>query len=253
MVDRRFPEDEWALRTLLREVGYRFVESWRALTQDARRTFVGTLVLGFALVIGLETVIALIADARIGETPPQIDLAIAKWFDDSSVTITEVRWFAPYGNALVTWPVMFLAAGMAAWRRSPLRALAFIPGYAVTEVITLLGWVLWSRPRPDLLDGPQISWNSFPSGHVVHTVYIFGLFAWLWSSSTDKTGEKLAAWTMFAFVSAGMCAVRIRTMMHWPSDTLAGTLLASAWLGVVIFAIRRAERAEGAQRGTGTP
>jgi membrane-associated phospholipid phosphatase len=65
--------------------------------------------------------------------------------------------------------------------------------------------------------------------------------AWLWSRSTKSWTERNFA-VLCAAVWIGMIIVgRLRLGVHWPSDMVAGILIALPWLSIVIMLHRYLE------------
>lgn len=143
-------------------------------------------------------------------------------------------------------PIALLALGVTVllWRaRRCIEAsacLAAVVG-AVGLDLALKQW--FHRQRPDVAWalGHESSF-SFPSGHAMLSMAIFGGLAytaghWLWRRRT--AGSRWAAALVGAAVAlliGGIGLSRVYLGVHYPSDVLGGFLGGSLWLGAVIVA-----------------
>ena len=135
---------------------------------------------------------------------------------------------------------------MAVWRGRLLFAIALAFSYLLARLLIWEGWWLWARPRPTLVaEGiASHSAHSFPSGHILLAVYVYGLLTWLWVESTPYRLEQAVAWLVPLTVAAGVGFSRLVLGAHWPSDTIAGFAIGVLYLGLVILALKHAERVQ---------
>ena len=139
---------------------------------------------------------------------------------------TAVTWL---GSLAVLLPLALLAW----WRRRGDRSasfitLALIGASALGHLLKLIA----ARPRPDLFPSlitmPE-DW-SFPSAHAVQ-VTAFAL-AWLLRPGTAPGRIEIAV--LFATVAV-VISSRLYLQVHFPSDVIAGAMLATLW----VFLLRR--------------
>ncbi|MBS3941274.1 MAG: phosphatase PAP2 family protein [Actinobacteria bacterium] len=106
---------------------------------------------------------------------------------------------------------------------------------AVTGAVKLLS----DRPRPDGGLAGTIS-SSFPSGHSVRGMIVYGLIAWFLLRLGSGWLRRLAASAaLLLAVATGLS--RIWLGVHWPTDVVAGYVLGATWL-VLTLAITRPNR-----------
>ena len=83
--------------------------------------------------------------------------------------------------------------------------------------------------HPSLEDILRMDW-SFPSGHTTHAA-AFALGLWLLMRESQSRWRALAGFTLFGLALL-VAASRLHLQVHWPSDVLAGLLVATLWAGV---------------------
>lgn len=108
---------------------------------------------------------------------------------------------------------------------------------------------LMNRPRPvagtDLrVVVAPLGGSSFPSGHVITFVGVYGFLGWLgWTLVRDPAVRVLAAGAPLALVAL-VGPSRVYQGHHWPTDVTASYLLGTTYLIVVVEGYRRAKAAE---------
>lgn len=102
-------------------------------------------------------------------------------------------------------------------------------------------------PRPDVVAQPPTSW-SFPSGHTLKAVVLFGFLSVLIARPlTDR-------WRWLPYSVAGLLIFavalsRLYLGVHWLSDVVGSLTLGLAWVALLGLAYSRHERQPGQWRG----
>ena len=148
------------------------------------------------------------------------------------------------GNLVYMIPLTLSVAIVAIrWRRTVFAA-TVIAGYVLARPLVILGWTLWNRSRPNLIAAGDASppLHSFPSGHMVLALSVYGLLAFAWCRRSASLAER----SLVVLLTATWCGAagfaRLRLGSHWPSDVIAGAILGTAWLMVLVLAVRHGER-----------
>lgn len=137
------------------------------------------------------------------------------------------------GSGYVLGPAAVLLTVLLAWSRR--RESAWLLGItyvgAAASTWGLKQAVERERPtlHPALADFIGFDW-SFPSGHATHAA-AFALGLWL------LLGQNPPRWRALAGVGLAALALlvgasRLHLQVHWPSDVLAGLLVATFWAGL---------------------
>jgi membrane-associated phospholipid phosphatase len=92
------------------------------------------------------------------------------------------------------------------------------------------------RPRPTTATVLQVTEHpgasSFPSGHTIFMTTLVVVIVVCLVYRFVRGWGRAAAWVAGAAVVGGNVIDRIYTGAHWPSDVLAGVLVATAWLSL---------------------
>lgn len=164
--------------------------------------------------------------------------------DESSLSFASGIMLESPGNILITLPVMIAAVAVAVWRGRLLFAIALPFAYVFARLLILEGWWLWDRPRPTLIaDGKAaLQAHSFPSGHILLALYVYGMLTWTWVSASRNLWERIVAWLLPVVVALAVGYSRLVLGAHWPSDTIAGFVIGALFLALVLAVLSRAER-----------
>jgi undecaprenyl-diphosphatase len=243
---------------LIREAILRLHHGWEDRPAAARRRWWWTLLVGFVAVLALSA--ALVWGVRALEESGSLhwEADSVRWIATAPpISFSARMWLEGFGNGLVLWPLILFAAGVAAWNGHPFTSIAILLGYTLAHLPVGLGWWLWDRPRPDIILGgaasPGGAFRSFPSGHTMQAGFAYGILIWLWVRRSGSTLERVSAVLLYLLIVAAVALGRLRVGSHWPSDIVAGFLLALAWLSAVAVALHRARSAHRDVNGEPTP
>ncbi len=145
------------------------------------------------------------------------------WLNYLMLAITETA-----GN-YATIGVIVLAFWL--WRqKAPLNALLLIFSLAGAVLFNSLLKLLFARPRPTIIQQLVVENNySFPSGHTIAAVAIYGLLAvWLWQQRRWWWATLCGLWPLAVALS------RVYLGVHYPSDVLASLAVGSLWIMAVV-------------------
>lgn len=228
----------------------RAAADWRALPVRARRRWAAVLLAGWGVCAVLAAGLAVggrwLAEEGMAAWDREQLLSFLEW---SPMSFQVAIWFEAWGSSAMLIPLTLVAVVVAARAGRSLVALTLAAAYLLHDpLVLLIGW-LWPRARPDLVAGgiaaPPL--HSFPSGHAVQVIAVYGLLAWLWVRRSANVVERLAAVAAVAVVAAVVSLARLRLGTHWPSDVWAALPLGLAWLLVCVLALRAGERAAGGE------
>lgn len=90
------------------------------------------------------------------------------------------------------------------------------------------------RPRPDHLRLITQGGYSFPSGHSMISICVYGLLIYLVIKNINNKKLKVALTILLLLLILSIGLSRIYVGVHYPSDVLAGYLLATSLLIIII-------------------
>ena len=116
--------------------------------------------------------------------------------------------------------------------------------YAGQVILFLSLGNLFARPRPVFTEniGIVISYPSFPSGHMMSAVIMFGLLAYFIVPKISSWAGKAAAILLAVLFVFFIGYSRFFMGAHYITDIIAGTALGVAWVTLVILSIEMISR-----------
>lgn len=206
------------------------------------------LIAGLALSAALSAGLALLVNRVAGGATQAVDEAVVAWA--RAARAPWMDWLALAGAALgsgvATWIV--LAAGtVILWRTrhhysAALLWLAVVGG----RLLSREAKALFDRPRPDPVGweveafGRAIEFPSspsFPSGHALTSVVVFGTLAYLLVRIEPTVRIRRLTLTAAALLILLIGASRVYLGVHYPSDVIAGYLIGLLWATFCAFTI----------------
>jgi membrane-associated phospholipid phosphatase len=243
------PEDvqgrRWALAAAARDTWRRAADGWQATPPAARRHWLQTLAWGWLACALLAAGLAFAGrELAAGGMDARDREQLLAFLADNPMSFQAAIWFEGWGSSAMLIPVTLVAMVAAARRGRALLALTVGAAYLLHDpLVLLMGWI-WPRDRPDLVAGgiaaPPL--HSFPSGHTVQVIAVYGLLAWLWGRRSHRAAERALVVVLLAAVTGVVAWARLRLGTHWPSDVWAALPVGGGWLLVCVLALRAAER-----------
>ncbi|WP_224412834.1 phosphatase PAP2 family protein [Oscillatoria salina] len=95
---------------------------------------------------------------------------------------------------------------------------------------------LFARDRPQLWDRiVDVNFYSFPSGHAMISMVIYGAIAYLLAINFPKWRVAIVVTAVFLILSIGF--TRLYLGVHWPTDVIAGYAAGIVWLVTCILSL----------------
>jgi undecaprenyl-diphosphatase len=117
------------------------------------------------------------------------------------------------------------------WRRAALLVLVAVAGAIPLDTILK---VAFHRARPDPFFGtPLPASYSFPSGHALFSVCVFGVLAAVTTARVRQSWVRAVVWSFAAALVLLIGLSRIYLGVHYPSDVVAGYLAAAIWVSTI--------------------
>lgn len=225
------------------ETWRQFRLAWITIPVGAKGKFAFTIGVGVVLCSILTAGLTLLAKWRAPHGLDAWDERVLRGLDArDTLSIQEAIIAESFGNMAYMIPLVALCAIVAARRRRPLLAIAFVAAYVLARGVVWVGWLIWERQRPTfILEGkaaPPL--NSFPSGHVALALSVYGILVYLWLRASKSWAERVFAVVVLVALVALTGIARVRLGTHWPTDVIAGFVIGVAWLAAVLRALHQA-------------
>ena len=138
--------------------------------------------------------------------------------------------------------ILLVVSGFLFYQKKRLESLLLLGGFALTSASVMLIKLLSGRIRPSSNLSLLENTMSFPSGHMAHSLFVYGFLAYLLSRFVKRKIYSL--WIMlFGIGLAGMIGLsRLYLNVHWLSDVLGGFTLAAAYLCLCIGLLESIQR-----------
>ncbi|MEW6497887.1 MAG: phosphatase PAP2 family protein, partial [Cyanobacteriota bacterium] len=97
--------------------------------------------------------------------------------------------------------------------------------------------ILFGRARPELWERiVDVRQYSFPSGHAMISLVIFGMIGYLLSTKFPQWRGWIIGLTIVLVTGIGLS--RLYLGVHWPTDIVAGYAAGLVWLFACIFSLQ---------------
>ena len=158
----------------------------------------------------------------------RVDEPISEWIRGDGGQLSFAKLVTQLGS-----PNLSIAVGVVGvvvlWRlcRASAVTLGVLIAAALATDIVLKLVVDRTRPPSPAVD---TALGSFPSGHVIHAVVIFGLVPFLLWALTNRRAYLRLGFAIFTVVVASVAISRVRLGAHWPSDVMTSFLIGASLL-----------------------
>lgn len=239
-------QSPWVVPSAARLVWQRFRSDSRAIPSTVWQRWWRALIVGFVLTLLLTFGLTRLGQSLQNQGLQAWDAQTLRWIASAGplTFANAITWQAP--GDLLFQPIFVLAfVTLAAWLSRPLIAASMAAAYVLSFAFIWTGWGLWNRNRPNLIAGGIAApgFHSFPSGHAILTVAIYGLVAYIWVRAAHKWLERILAIGVYLIWATLVGLSRLALGSHWPSDVIGGSVIGLAWLIMLIVALERATSA----------
>jgi undecaprenyl-diphosphatase len=162
----------------------------------------------------------------------KFDLAAMTWMESHRVALLDrfLLDVTALGTGLVVLMIVGVAALFLALTEHRYSAILLLVATAGGQLLNTVLKLFYDRPRPSNIEALTHTMStSFPSGHAMSAVIVYGTVAYLAARLQKKFWERF--FTMFAavIIIVAIAASRVYLGVHYPSDVLAGTIVGAAW------------------------
>ena len=194
--------------------------------------------------------VSLVAIGLLGKITEDVVTREATPFDDAvsgwitSVQFPGVHAFVSIANALGSGPAIIGATIVAIlwrWYRRDRDGVVILTSLAVvTQLLDALLKTAVHRIRPEPLHAyTKLYVASFPSGHAMNAIAMYGVIAILIAREQPRLRRLLFSIVVLISLAIGVARVYLR--LHWPTDVLGGYCMGLLLLSIAVFWLERLE------------
>lgn len=140
------------------------------------------------------------------------------------------KWITKLGN---TMTILCIVVLLLIYLEKKYAVMLGISTISSVVINTIIKYII-RRPRPAHLRLITQGGYSFPSGHSMISICVYGFLIYLIYKEVRDKKLKIALITFFSFLIISIGLSRIYVGVHYPSDVLAGYLLASSMLIIIV-------------------
>jgi undecaprenyl-diphosphatase len=139
-----------------------------------------------------------------------------------------------YGFGTPFWTIITIALLLLLYYRRWLELAGFFVCLIGEALLNILLKNLFERSRPDLFQMVEAAGYSFPSGHAMVSLCLYGMIAFLVSRHIRGWQWRLAVVTLATALVAVIGLSRVYLGVHYPTDVVAGYFAGGMWLAFSI-------------------
>lgn len=224
-------------------------------TQRLYRKYLPVILVAFVLYTLFAGLTLFVAGGATGEADFAIEQTVYGWRSPGLNTLIETITYCGNTASIITLILLLLALPKT---RVPYGLPVFAAG-VLTTVIKVIVKTAVARPRPDAVYFlVQETGYSYPSGHSITSVAVYGILAWLlWyyhkpavqaalhlpgaaanaGGAAGMSGRDRALMILCAFLAFAIGLSRIYVGVHHPTDVLGGWLAGIATALLILAAV----------------
>lgn len=211
---------------------------YHTLRWSFRRAHSATTALGFFFVGGIAVAAAgtyafveIAGEMRGGDTQ-KFDEAVLRWFEAHHTPFLDKLMVEL--TMLGTWIVVLTIVGVTGLflfiTRHKVSALLLLIAVTGGIVLNNILKISFGRPRPSVFEWQtHVSSWSFPSGHAMSAVVMYGTVAYLAARLHKTHWARVLSMFIASIYIAVICISRLYLGVHYPSDVIAGAAIGLAW------------------------
>lgn len=145
--------------------------------------------------------------------------------------------FTFFGSVELTIIIIFISLILSIFKGK--KSIIFVYIIVGETILNYIIKILVKRPRPNILQLVNETSYSFPSGHTMVSVVLYGFLNYLIIKSTINKKLKISLITILSIIPLLVMISRIYLGVHYFSDVMAGMFLSIAYLLIVIDILER--------------
>ena len=219
---------------------------WIARHVNGFHAAVGTfLLIGLGVILAASVVFARLAEEVAEGDTMGVDEQVLRWMDARASPLWDVVALevTALGAGVVVWMVVLIASAFLWASRHRYSAALLWVAMIGGALLNYAMKVAFARPRPDVFEWrtPHAGSHSFPSGHSMTSMVVYGTLAFLIARLAPTPLLRRLTYGVAAVVILAVGLSRMYLGVHYPTDVFGGFVTGLAWAvtcGLGVEAVR---------------
>jgi len=192
--------------------------------------------LGFFVAAAAIAIFAALASAVTAGFTQRFDEAVLQWFqahrtDTLNLIMLEIT---TLGTGVVLVVIVLIASVFLWVTKHHWSVYVLLLGVLGAKLFNSLLKGTFARERPSIVEwATQVHSASFPSGHAMSSIVVYGSVAYLVSRLEPSRRLKRVTYALSATIVILIGISRMYLGVHYPSDVIAGFLAGLGWIALV--------------------
>jgi len=195
------------------------------------RLAIGGAIVVLSAVLFVHILRGVLGDARLAEADLRLHNTIRLF--RSETLHQRYSGVSRAASTLFVLPMVITLAGIAWMARRRREAVAIIAAFLLQAIFSVALKYTVHRPRPPDAAALHLG-PSFPSGHTLAAVLVYGFLAYLLLRDEDRRNWLVIPAAALIVLIAFVPMSRVYLGVHWPYDTIASLTLGAALLAILI-------------------
>ena len=191
------------------------------------------LVTGLVAITVATAVFAQIAEAMMEGQTQAFDESVLRWMGTNGAPWLDVAALevTALGARVVVYMVVLVASAFLWHSRHHYSAGLLWVAVLGSGIVNSALKLSFNRPRPNVFPWrtEHVGLASFPSGHAMTSIVVYGTLAFLIARLTPRAWMRRMVWGLAAVVIVLVGLSRLYLGVHYPSDVIAGFIIGGAW------------------------
>ena len=192
--------------------------------------------LGFFVAAAAIAIFAALASAVTAGFTQRFDESVLRWFEQNRTETVNLVMLeiTTLGTGVVLIMIVLIASVFLWVTKHHWSVYVLLIGVLGAKLFNTLLKGTFARERPSIVEwATQVHSASFPSGHAMSSIVVYGSVAYLVSRLEPSRRLKTVTYGLAAIIVVLIGISRMYLGVHYPSDVIAGFLAGLAWIALV--------------------
>lgn len=149
-----------------------------------------------------------------------------------TATLLTFTYIGSFLGTIIIYFILFYLFWRFNWRAEAILLTGVVLS---TPIINLILKELMQRPRPEFFHLIEVKGYSFPSGHTMSAVSLYGIVLILVWFKLRNIGERIFLTVVISFIIIAIALSRIYLGVHYPSDIIGGIFMSNFIISLTFY------------------